>query len=145
MSRSRSVMVDTGFWIAFYEPRDQYHMRAKSLDLDLDAVPLLVPWPSLYETFSTRFVRDQRRVSLFMTVLRRSNITRFEDQKYREDALEIGVTAKPKRYRPLSLVDRVIRLALEDPDVNVGGLLTFNPNDFRDVCRRRGIELIPAT
>ena len=46
------------------------------------------------------------------------------------------------RARPISLVDMVMRLMLENVNVPVSGLLTFNPKDFHDVCRKRGLEML---
>jgi len=45
------------------------------------------------------------------------------------------------RTRPMSLVDMVMRLMLDDVNVRVDGLLTFNQKDFHDVCRKRGLEM----
>ena len=44
--------------------------------------------------------------------------------------------------RPLSLVDAVLRLMIDDPDVPVEGMLTFNARDFADACRRNAVELL---
>ena len=51
-------------------------------------------------------------------------------------------TVRTARRRPMSLVDMVMRLMLEDVNVRVNGLLTFNRRDFYDVCRRRGLEML---
>jgi predicted nucleic acid-binding protein len=142
---TKSVMVDSGFWLGLFDPQDQYHVKAKTVPVELDKVNVVVPWPTLYETLSTRFVRDPRRVALLGTVLRRANIVLLSDVPYRDAALSAAVDAVAAgRYRALSLVDRVIRLTLEDVNVRISALVTFNPNDFRDVCVRRGIELLPA-
>jgi len=46
------------------------------------------------------------------------------------------------RYWPLSAVDRAIRYLLEERNGQIGALITFNPRDFNDVCKRFNIELI---
>ncbi len=39
------------------------------------------------------------------------------------------------------MVDCLIRLIIEDENVKVDYLVTFNVRDFHDVCMKRGIEL----
>jgi hypothetical protein len=42
----------------------------------------------------------------------------------------------PANRRNLSAVDRVIREILSDRSLRISALITFNPRDFEDVCRR---------
>ena len=70
---------------------------------------------------------------------KRSNVERLDDFKYRDDAYEAIVSTASRR--PMSLVDMVMRLMLEDVEVRVNGLLTFNPKDFHDVCRTRSLTM----
>jgi predicted nucleic acid-binding protein len=142
MGSSWALIVDSGFWIAMFDPRDQYHHDALTLPVDLDTLTVLVPWPSLYETVSTRFVRDRRRLAPLLAALKSPNVLLLDDHPYRDDAyagMESAATA-----RPLSLVDRVIRLMLADSSLRVKALLTFNRADFADVCRSHSIELLPT-
>jgi hypothetical protein len=64
-----------------------------------------------------------------------------DDALYRDRAYEMTVSDAIRRHRRISLTDMVIRLMLEDVNVRAGYLFTFNPGDFADVCRRRGIEI----
>jgi predicted nucleic acid-binding protein len=136
-------MTDAGFWLALHDRRDQHYEAARDLPVDLDTLPIIVPWPCLYETLSTRTVRDQRRLAVLLPSLRRSNVHFLPDEPYRGTAVETISRFDSRKYRALSLADHIIRLALADPNVQVSGLVTFNPNDFRDVCARRGIALLP--
>jgi predicted nucleic acid-binding protein len=138
-----AIMTDSGFWIALYDATDQYHEEALTLPIDLDEISLVVPWPCLYESLSTRLARRKEKLSLLMTGLRRPNVQLLSDLPYRDVALENMTRIGTQPTRPFSLVDNVLRAALTDPNVNVSGLITFNPNDFRDVCGRRGIALLP--
>jgi len=135
-----AVVVDSGVWLGLLDARDQHHGRATNLTEDIDAWSVLIPWPCLYETISTRFVKDRRRVSVFMEILRRRNISVIDDSPYRADALNAVSTLTDRRN--ISLVDMVIRRLLDDASVRVTALVTLNPTDFHDVCRRRGIELV---
>jgi hypothetical protein len=73
--------------------------------------------------------------------LRSPGIHRIGDEKYREKALD-EYFATRGRPRPLSLVDRILRAVVADPNVRLDALVTFNPGDFADVCRERRIELL---
>ena len=44
--------------------------------------------------------------------------------------------------RNISLVDNIIRLMLDDKDVGVKGLVTFNVGDFQDVCLKNRVEIL---
>ena len=39
------------------------------------------------------------------------------------------------------LVDTILRSIIEDANVRVAGILTFNPGDFVDVCRQHRVEM----
>jgi len=36
----------------------------------------------------------------------------------------------------------IIRLILDDVNIRKHGLLTFNPGDFADICRKHQIEML---
>jgi hypothetical protein len=67
------------------------------------------------------------------------------DKKLRQQALEQSfaeVDRNSGSYRPLSLVDRVVRLMLLNRKLRLHAFITFNRGDFEDVCRQRSIALI---
>jgi hypothetical protein len=65
-----------------------------------------------------------------------------DDGSYRDQALHAAIRESQNRLRAISLVDMVIRFILDDPNVRIDAVLTFNQADFADVCRRRGIEML---
>jgi predicted nucleic acid-binding protein len=68
-SLGKTVLIDTGFWYALYNGRDQYHEEAeKKADL-LETSTILIPWPCLYETFNTRFAKNILAVRQFEKIL----------------------------------------------------------------------------
>ena len=143
MRTSHAIVADSGFWIALFDPRDEHHLEAVTLPVDLDAVTVLVPWPSLYETLNSRFLKDPRRLTAFRVVLTRPNVHLVDDHPYREDAyIELE---REGSARPLSLVDRVIRLLLADSSLRVSAVVTFNAADFFDVCRAHSIKIVPSS
>jgi hypothetical protein len=101
---------------------------------------VLVPWPCLYETFNTRFVKNTIAVRRFEALLRQAHVVRLPDEHYREAALEAVMTTAASRS--MALVDMVIRLILDDTNVRKHGLLTFNYRDFSDLCRKHRIEML---
>ena len=103
---------------------------------------VVMPWPILYETLNTKLARNPASLRLFETYLKKPHITYVDDKVYRDDALRLSIDMSLNRARPLSLVDCVVRLILDDANTKIDFLLTFNKGDFLDVCRRRGIELL---
>ena len=136
-------LFDTGAWIALYDPADAHYDAAQSeIEPLLDYMSILIPWPIAYETMKSRFTRDRRRMVPFEQLLKRPSVERFDDTPYREDALRLAFDSALRGPKHFSLVDCLIRLILDDRDVNIDRLATFNARDFRDVCSMRNIELI---
>jgi predicted nucleic acid-binding protein len=136
------ILTDTSFWIAYYDRRDRDHAAARTHAHLLDRTHLLLPWPILYETLGTRFVKNSAAMQHFERVLLRQNVYRLDDQSLREAALEQTLRAGARGQRPISLCDHVIRHLLERRELRITGLLSFNPRDFADLCRTRQIELL---
>jgi hypothetical protein len=75
-------------------------------------------------------------------LLKTPNAILLDDSKYREASLEYVFAEARRKKRDISLVDTVIRLVLEDINVRVDGLVTFNRRDFAEICARRNIEIV---
>jgi predicted nucleic acid-binding protein len=140
---AKYLLLDTGFWVAVYEERDPNYHRAGGLLSDVSRTTILLPWPILYEVLRTRFVRRNDRVARFRSDLTRLRIEKINDAPYRESALSDALGGPGVRSRGLSLVDLVLRRILEDPQLRVDGLVTFDVQHFQDVCRRRRIPVVP--
>jgi predicted nucleic acid-binding protein len=136
----KTVIIDTGFWYAFYNARDQHHQLAEQKADLLETSNILLPWPCLYETFNTRFAKNVTAVKSFEALLQQPHIVRISDISYREAALKAVLTTITSRR--IALVDMVIRLILDDINVRKHGLLTFNQSDFSDLCRKHQIEML---
>ena len=134
------IMVDTGYWYAICDRREPRHGTAATTFAGYERHGIILPWPCLYETLRTRFVRHQDAIQRFVAISRRPNVEHLDDSQYRDDAYE--QTVRTARRRPMSLVDMVMRLMLEDVNVRVNGLLTFNQKDFHDLCRKRDLEML---
>jgi hypothetical protein len=96
----------------------------------------------LYEPLRTRLVRNRNATRRLENYLKRPHLEYLDDAPYREEALELAFSSSSTAFRPLSMVDCLIRLLLNDMNTKVAVLATFNPADFIDLCQKRRIELI---
>ena len=140
-SSVRGLLADTNFWLAAFDRRDQHHEEAADFFEKIPSKILLMPWPIMYEVLRTRTVENTPMVRSFERVLRRPKVVKLDDQPYRTQCLEATITQAPRR--PISLVDMVVRAVLADDKYEISQLLTYNPADFVDICRRRGIAVWP--
>jgi predicted nucleic acid-binding protein len=139
---SNLVMVDTGYWFALLDPRDERHGRARLKAGWIDSMTVVSPWPVLYETLNTRFVKNRPGIVMFERIIKPPKGIRLDDAGYRGKALEQTFSEAVAGRRPISLCDMVIRLMLQDANLRINALLTFNPGDFADVCRSAGVEIL---
>ena len=147
-----AICADSGFLIGLYDDRDQYHARANELFIayfNNSVNRLLVPWPVLYETVSTRLMRRPRSLAAlerdWRVLTGRRQLVFLDDNPYREAAIGecfYEVRLQRRKLRPLSLTDRVIRFILVETNIKVDTLLTFNVADFADVCSRLRLHLV---
>ncbi|GHT44918.1 hypothetical protein AGMMS49965_21400 [Bacteroidia bacterium] len=105
----------------------------------LEVGNIILPYPILYETLNTRFVKRREWLTTFDDLLRRESTKLIPDEPYKNKALS---SVLYNASRPLSLVDMTIRLMLDDVNLNINALITFNVGDFSDLCANKGIELI---
>ncbi len=136
------ALADTGLWYAMFDRRDQHHVLASEKAEALELFQVVLPWPTLYETLRTKFVRNFIALDQFERFLKKHNVTYLDDSSFRDAALEMALESSLRQGRPLSMVDCLIRLLLEDVNTRISYLLTLNERDFADVCRRKGVEII---
>jgi predicted nucleic acid-binding protein len=137
-----SVVVDTGVWYALFDSRDNNYGQADEKAELLSMLNVVVPWPTAYETLRTRFVKNAAALRQFELFLKSSNVLFLEDEEYRASAFELSLDSALRKTRPLSMVDCLIRLIIDDPNVNIRYLATFNVRDFFDVCAKNGVEIL---
>ena len=138
---SRTVL-DTSYWIALFDPRDAAHQAVLGTEDKIELLTLVVPWPLLYETLRTRFVRRREWVARLDERLRKPNVSFIDDRKYCDEAYSLSVEYSTRIGRPLSMVDMLCRLLIDDPEVRIDFLLTTNPTDFRDVCASNNVQML---
>lgn len=138
---AKYILLDTGFWIGLLDPMDRQHSRALRIHTIIERFHVLVPWPTLYEFVDTRSMKRPAHVTRLDAALRLPGVVRIDDCRYREQALAECLDERNAR-RPMSLVDRVLRAMIADPNIRMDAVVTFNPGDFSDVCRHRDLELL---
>lgn len=138
----QSVIVDSGVWFAIFDQHDERYAAGREKANLLEVLQIVVPWPTMYETLRTRFVKNRLALDLFERHLKSRPVVYLDDGGYRSDAFDLALDWSLRRKRPISMVDWILRLMVEDVNVDVSYLATFNVNDFRDVCEKRGVEII---
>lgn len=144
-----NVCADAGFLIGLYDSTDEHHDEAATLFANLFASSsnrLVIPWPILYETVSTRMARRRKGLMLFERDWRRlflqHRLELLSDLPFRERVIEECFEGlEMSRYRALSAADRVVRKMLADARLRIDAFVTFNAPDFVDVCRKFGHQL----
>ena len=140
------ILVDTGFFFALLDKRDDYHAEACELSELLDNSSIVLPWPVLYEAINTRLLRHflQRHSAFarFKAIINRPENEFIDDSPYRLKSYKTIATATTPKVPPLSLVDLVLRAMIEDVNVSIEAMLTFNQRDFADICSIRNVELL---
>lgn len=132
-----NVLIDTGFWYAYYDGRDSNHKEAQKIMELLEYHHILVPYPSLYETLDTRFCKRKEWVVHFSKLISSSRCILIQDNPYKETTLELSVNSSLNKNRPISLVDMVIRQMIDDINLKTDAVITFNMEDFADICRKK--------
>ncbi|MCH5221288.1 MAG: hypothetical protein J1F05_03035 [Muribaculaceae bacterium] len=124
----KRLIVDTGIWYAAFDESDDKHSYSQVIKKLLDEYNIIIPFPSLYETLNTRFIRNKHHQVDSLNILLKdpNKVLLVNDDNYRERALK-AVTTLPYKY---SLVDMIIRLMIEDTSLGSVALLTFNVKDF---------------
>ena len=140
--RRDSILVDSGFFFALFDTRDSYHDAAVEKQEYLEMFSLVVPWPIVYETFNTRFSRRPNAIIHFERILTRPHTELLDDTDYKQEAFANAYRSAVSGITAVSLVDAVLLEILNDINVRIHGMLTFNHRDFAGICRTNGVELI---
>ena len=139
---AKTVVVDTGYWLALCDAKDTYYTQAGSKAHYIQSLTVIFPWPILYETLGTRFVKNRLGMSNFERILKRPNVLFVNDVFYRNAAFEQTLQESQRGARSISLCDMMLRLILQDEKLRIDALLTFNPKDFYDVCRSAKVQML---
>jgi predicted nucleic acid-binding protein len=125
-----------------FDKRDQFHHEAQAKAALLGSLSVVLPWPTVYETLRTRLMRNVPALGRFERFLKSPNIIYLDDSPFRQAAMELALESSIRQKRPLSMVDCLIRLFVEDVNTQIKYLATLNVGDFADVCGANGVEII---
>ena len=136
------LLVDSSFFFALFNRRDQHHDDACKKQEWLENLTIVMPWPILYETINTRFVRRPDIIARFESIIRAPDTLFLDDNSYRLEAYKSTLSLAKSRRHTLSLVDAILCAILEDINVRIDAMLTFNSRDFSHTCRVNKVELL---
>lgn len=140
-----TVLVDTCVWYTIFDARERPGERDAVFALadQIQTMTAVVPWPIAYETLCTRFVKNRLALEGFERLLKSPRVTILDDAPYRQAALEHSLNSSLRAGRPLSLTDCLLRVVIDDPDIRIRYLATYNVGDFHDVCSQRRVQVLP--
>ena len=142
LMRPGKILVDSSFFFALLTKKDSRHKEAYEKREWLETFHIIVPWPILYETINSKFVKDPEQIKAFERIIRQCNTTLLDDSKYREEAYKCTLLETKSGVDAVSLVDSVLYEIIEDVNVHISAILTFDRRDFASICASRDIEII---
>ncbi len=130
----KRLIIDTCIWYALLDKTDSQFKYADIIKSILDIHQLIIPFPSLYETINTKFIKNEygQATQLFAYLNNSLKVILVPDDNYRDKALDI-VQSNINKGKHYSLVDTIIRLMMEDTSLGEIAVVTFNVGDFYGV------------
>jgi len=120
------VLVDTGFWIALYDTKHPENiLEAERIAYEIEDEQIIIPFPTLYEFVNSRLSRRDAKIQ-FEKFLRKPNVIKLNDTKYKTKALENFFVKSNQEYSDISLVDEVLKLIIADQTIKIDYIATFD-------------------
>lgn len=134
---SFTILVDTGFWIALYDPskKIEYSLEAERIAKEIELENIIIPFPTLYEFVNSRLSRRESKIQ-FENLLSRPNITLLSDSKYKSEALDNFFIKTKFSFSDVSLVDEVLKLIIDDDTIKIDYIVTFDGNLLNEALAR---------
>lgn len=136
------VVLDTGFWIALFDPaKDPKNgVEAERMAEEIEDEDLIIPFPTLYEFVNSRLSRREAKLQL-ERLLSRPNIIKLSDTKYKDKALENFFMKSKLDYSDVSLVDEILKLIIADKNLKIDYIASFDQGLLNDALSK-GIRQI---
>ena len=127
----KRIIVDSCVWYACFDKTDTNYRYSEKIRNVLKIHDIIIPFPTLYETVNTRFVKINygQMNGLFNYINNPSKVYLVDDSSYKEKAVSLVFSNVNNRYS-YSLVDMIIRLMMEDISLGNIAVMTFNVKDF---------------
>jgi predicted nucleic acid-binding protein len=121
------IIIDTSYWISLYDPTDDPNKTADAerISSEIEEEEIIIPFPTLYEFVNSRLSRKEAKLE-FEKLLKKPNINRLDDGKYKEKALENFFIKSKYDFTDISLVDEVLKLIIEDKKVKIDYIVSFD-------------------
>ena len=120
-----NVLIDSCFWIALYDDGDHQAEKAEEIAELINTENIIIPFPTLYEFVNSRLSRRESKFQ-FEIFIKRPNVILLSDEKYKDEALELFFQKNKFSYSDISLVDEVLKLIIEDTDVKIDYIASFD-------------------
>ena len=142
--KPKKIIVDTCFWIAYFNPTDNHYKDAREWSEIIFNYHVICPFPTLYEFLNTKFSRNKyKQINEFDMLIKKRIIEFIYDDNYRDNILDDYIEEN-KYFPQCSLVDMVINRMIDDTNLKINYLFTYNSKDFIKVCNKRNVELLPS-
>ncbi|MBW1649950.1 MAG: hypothetical protein JRJ44_04630 [Deltaproteobacteria bacterium] len=116
-----------------FDEKDAYY--DKKLAKKLAGFKIIIPYPILYLTLRTKFVKNKFALLDFKKFLKSDNIKYLNDKLYRDEVLERSFESSLKKKRHISVVGWLLRLIIDASKNKTDCLFTVNLRDFIDITR----------
>lgn len=122
-----NIVVDSCFWISLFDPGNNIATadKAEKIAYDISNETIIIPFPTLYEFVNSRLSRREARINV-EKLLQKPNVLKIDDTKYKDQALQNFFVKSNYDYSDISLVDEVIKLIIEDPELKIDYLISFD-------------------
>ena len=137
-----NILTDSCFWIALYDPAHNLSLaeEAERMADEISNENIIIPFPTLYEFVNSRLSRREVRQQ-FESILKKSNVILLNDEKYIFEALENFFKKSEQSYNDISLVDEVLKLIIEDKNLKIDYLASFDEGLLKS-ANARGVKTV---
>jgi predicted nucleic acid-binding protein len=132
------ILVDTSYWIALFDERDQRHTQAREIyggSLQDIQHRLSIAWPATYELINTRFFKLGTDSVVKRRLRDLSLLTLIDDSAHKLAAYQLIQNESALKYSTLSLVDAIQVLMIKDIRLNISTFVTFDTRSFDPYVR----------
>ncbi len=141
---SKTVILDSGYWISLFNPND--HLEYQDLITKFEKIKnhhkILIPYPTLYEFLNSKFSRNHRTNKFHKELLKENIYSMIDDENYKEEALDnfLRNNAYQRGKQDISLVDEVIKLMIDDPNLKTDYIITLD-KVLENYARSKGVQI----
>jgi len=129
-----NYLLDTGFWIALYNPRKEPEKCQEAETI----AELIETENIMYEFLNSKFSR-KNNVLHFEKLISRPNYIKVFDEDYRNKAIENFFNSKRTSNVDISLVDEIIKEMIEDTNLKIDFLISFDVG-LKNYAISRGVK-----